>query len=512
VLEGLRFAVYRAALGAAMLSSFRSQRVTPVGTPVPATPGTRPFPVAFPGMPVPDLLDPIDLPAADAARLRRIETSARLLGVVDRIAPARTPPVPVGEDAYLKAIYTRLLRRAWPTGPSVPPELRGDPGRQPVDVPARLAVRGPFASYLRADARESDTYVLDVSWLLGYPVRPGLLAPGGAAVLRAEGWSLRTVRISRGGAGVTPAPWRGRLLEQDALLAGLNEDLTTFRHNVGVHLAVMTPFAIASIRRLDVDHPIRRLLHHCFHTVLVGNHELGSLQLGGPRGFATKVFSHDAPTVARMATDYLARFDFWDFEPPRQFASRGTTTTPFAYPYRDNVMELWHLTRGYAEDYLRLYLDDGSLSSDASVGAWLDDLDDLLPNGIRRAEQPVDVTWLARACATVIHLSTVEHDVLNNLAWDYCTPGWLVPTVVPLNGERMDQRRAFDLVATLIGTWKPYNMLLQTDLAEIANDGRGAVVMRRWLDGLGAVQRAMEARGADPGLVYPANLNVSVSN
>jgi hypothetical protein len=274
----------------------------------------------------------------------------------------------------------------------------------------------------------------------------------------------------------------------------------------------MTPFAVATQRRLGPDHPVRRLLHHCFHTVLVGNREVGLLQLGGPRGFAARIFSHDHATIARMADDYLARLDVWDLEPPTQFASRGTTTTPFAYPYRDNVLELWGPTRRYAEDYLRLYLDDDSPTADTDLAAWIDDLDRLLPNGIRRPGDRLDIAWLARVCATVIHLSTVEHDVLNNLTWDYSTPGWIVPAVVPLTGERMDQRRAFELLATLIVTWKPYNMLLTTDLPAIANDARGAAVMATWLDALRGIQRAMVARGDGPGLTYPANLNVSISN
>ncbi len=67
--------------------------------------------------------------------------------------------------------------------------------------------------------------------------------------------------------GVTPEHARA------AYLAALNEDLTTFRHNVSVHLAMLTSFALASTNHLEAAHPVRRLLHHCFHTVLIGNVE-----------------------------------------------------------------------------------------------------------------------------------------------------------------------------------------------------------------------------------------------
>jgi hypothetical protein len=113
----------------------------------------------------------------------------------------------------------------------------------------------------------------------------------------------------------------------------------------------------------------------------------------------------------------------------------------------------------------------------------------------------------------LIHVSTVEHDVLNNVVWNYSTLGWMIPTVAPLSGEAMDQRRAFDLLATLIGTWKPYNMLLTSDVPALALDERAAAVMAEWIGRLGRIQSEMDAAApCDLSLSYPANLNVSISN
>ena len=96
--------------------------------------------------------------------------------------------------------------------------------------------------------------------------------------------------------------------------------------------------------------------------------------------------------------------------------------------------------------------------------------------------------------------------------WNYSTLGWIIPTVVPLSGARMDQRRAFDLMATIIGTWKPYNMLLTADIPTLALDPAAADVMRRWIDRLERVQDDMAGGPADLSLSYPTNLNVSISN
>ena len=197
---------------------------------------------------------------------------------------------------------------------------------------------------------------------------------------------------------------------------------------------------------------MRRLLHHCFNTVLIGNVELASAQLSGPQGFAATIFSHEADELLRMVHDHLARFDFWDFEPDTQFERRGTTDTPFPYPYRDNVMRLWAPTCAYVEAYLRLYYAVRRRGCRGRRGSasWADELDRLLPNGIGIPVGGITFEWLTRLCATLIHVSIVEHDILNNVIWNYSTFGWLIPTVVPLSGEPMDKRRAFDMVATLI--------------------------------------------------------------
>jgi hypothetical protein len=460
-------------------------------------------------------------PVADhpRPRLSRIALTKRVLGLAGAIAPSHVPPVPDDEGRFLAAVYPRFFRRAWPTPPRVPPQLRGGDGAE-VDVVAELAVRGPFASYLRAasdkevDEGQASTadYVIDMAWMLAYRPAEGLARPGGKAILTVRDGRLATVTIR--GAAASAAPRNGSPEPaRAAFLAAMNEDLTTFRHNLSVHLVMLTSFAIATTNGLPATHPVRRLLHHCFHTVLIGNREVAELQLSGRRGFSARVFSHDHRALAAMAGDYLRRYDFWDFEPPAQFARRGTAETPFAYPYRDNVLRLWEVTRAYVGDYLDVYyVDDGSLQADARVAEWVAELDRLVPNGIGPAGGGITVDWLARLCATLIHVSTVEHDYLNNVVWNYSTLGWIVPTAVPLSGERMDRRRAFDLIATIIGTWKPYNMLLTADVPSLALDERARRVMEGWIRRLAQVQEEMAAEPLEPGVSYPANLNVSISN
>ncbi len=497
-----RFWLYRNVIALFTWLGFRSQKVLPLEAPVDGPVRFRPFADVFPDFPVRGLYAAETFPPGDHAesRLGRIAKTTRLLALVAKIAPRHTPPVPADEDAFLAVVYPKRFRRAWPNAPHLPAAL----AEEGSDVIAELAVGGAFASYLRR-ADDDGMYELDLSWIAGFDPVSSLARPGGKAVLAVEDGRLRTVEVQNEETSPTQA--------ERAFLAGLNEHLTTFRHNLSVHLAIVTSFALASTNELEGRHPVRRLLHHCFNTVLIGNRELAQAQLSGPTGFAATIFSHDADHLVRMAEAHLGTLDFWDFEPDEQFRNRGTTETPFAYPYRDNVLQLWAATRDYVESYLELYYDgDEAVRKDAQLSSWVTELDRLVPNGVAVPIGGITFEWLARACATVIHVSTVEHDIVNNVIWNFSMNGWVIPTVAPRSGERMDQRRAFDLIATTIPTWKPYNMLLTADVPSLALDERGAAVMKEWIARLDRIQDEMSRQPHDPSLCYPANLNVSISN
>ncbi|MGH9126884.1 MAG: lipoxygenase family protein [Acidimicrobiales bacterium] len=507
-LARLRFWMYRQIVAVFVWTDFKTQRVLPLRPPAEGKVEFRPYAESFPNLPLAGLYDPQTFPATEKARLRLLAISVTKAGMrlAQLVCPASTPPVPNDIDALVRAVYPRLFRSAWPHPPSVPEGLAAcGEGTSGPDVIAELAVRGPFASYLRR--ADTGGYEVDLSWMLDYPAKEGFARPGARASLETVDGRLRTVATSG-----SPA----------ALLAGWNEDLTTFRHNISVHLALLTPVALATTNHLGPSHPLRRLLQPCFQTVLIGNRELATLQLSGRRGFSVRIFSHDPEVLTDMASQRLCGFDIWDFEPPTHFARRATSKTPFPYPYRDNVLALYDETLQYVASYVALYYAaDSALDTDREVKGWLQQLDRLVINGISMPPDGLTRDWVSRLCATVIHTSTVEHDYLNNVAWDYSTLSWMVPVVVPLSGEAMDQRRAFDLLATLIGTWKRYNMLLTADLPSLALDEAARRLMQQWIDRLGTIQREMTGIYPDPGwypgrapqpLSFPANLNLSISN
>ena len=180
---------------------------------------------------------------------------------------------------------------------------------------------------------------------------------------------------------------------------------------------ILTDVAIATINRLNARHPVRRVLQHTFHTLLIGN--LENVQRPLRRGqelLGHALLPRRRGGRPRSPRGTCATSTSTTSTPDVQFDRRGTTETPFAYPYRDNVLELWAGEPRLRPDYLALYYpDDDAVRADAAIAGWADELDRLLPNPIARPEGGLTREWVARVCATVIHLSTVEHDILNNV-------------------------------------------------------------------------------------------------
>lgn len=296
MLNRSQFWFYRNLVALLEWRAFTTAQVIPLAPPVDGPVRFRPFSDGHPDLPVHGRHEAVTYPAEDRAepRLRGIRSGKRVLTLLSWIAPRHTPPVSRDLRGFLAVAYPFGLRRAWPTPPQVPPELASPAA----DVLAELAIRAPIGSYLRRRAGSGSdevAYELDLRWMTRYQARESLARPGGRALLAVRDGCLATAAIDH--ADVAPE------LARAALLAGLNEDLTTFRHNVSVHLGMLTSFALATTNELGARHPVRRLLHHCFHTVLIGNREVAEFQLAGARGFSTTIFSHDAAELTRMADD-----------------------------------------------------------------------------------------------------------------------------------------------------------------------------------------------------------------
>ena len=484
---------------------FRDYPIEPVAQPVDTEIDHVAHDDLWPDLPLPGVRVAASFIPSDHAERRRtkIRLQMWLRGLLVDLAPKDTAPVPSDEHAFLEAVYPTAFDRAGVRRPALPPELRDGPtGRRTCSRTGgsrslRLVPPAPDPGEVAAGEAAEDEYVVDLSHYLDLPAKPGLLRPGGKAVFTASESGLTTRTVIRDD-DVAPD------LARRAMVAGLTEDMTNFRHNLGTHNVALTDVAIATINRLPAHHPVRRVLQHTFHTLLIGNLENCNAHFAGAKSFSVTLFSHGPAEVAALAARHLREFDLLDLSPDLQFERRGTTSHAVPLPLprqRDGAVG--------GEPRLRPRLSRRLLrgrrgpSRRPRRGAWADELDRLLPNP---PERPDGLTreWVARVCATVIHLSTVEHDILNNVTWDYTTFGFVVPCVVPASGEHMDRLRALDMIAVLFVTWRPFNMLFESHIEDLAPDAAGRDVMLAWLDRLRGIQAAMEARGHDPSLAYPA--------
>jgi Lipoxygenase len=530
MLAGLRFRLYRWLLGSVTARGFRRQRVLPLELPAADHIEVEPL-----GPELPRLFGARNFPSTEHAgeRMRGIRLRALLLPFVQRIPAATTAPVATDQAGLLEQIYPKRYRQIWAQPPVVPPELEAD------DVLAALAVGGPFAMYLQrgstlrddvepdshgvgadeagADEADADEFVIDMRFFDAYAPKPGLVAPGGRAVFDVVDGHLRTRAIVHEGRLHAPGDESFDRAHR-ALLCALNTHLTTFVHNVTIHLGYITPMAVAATNELSPDHPIRRLLHPAFHTTLVGNHEIARFQIVGERSFATSLFSHDQPTLMRMIGEHLASFRIADLDPEDAFARRGLRDAGIELPFWDDSLALWRINLDYVERYVsRYFADDEAVASDPQLRAWTAELDRLLPSGLPddhgylSVGEPLSRAMLTRVCATLLHTSSATHDAVNNAVWDYSTPSYVVPTVVPQSLEPQDVRLSFDLLNTIIGTWKPYNMLID-GVSVLALDDEGRAIMDDYVEALRERQLVMDTEPRRPGRTYPDALNPSVSN
>jgi hypothetical protein len=345
-------------------------------------------------------------------------------------------------DAFLDQVYPSGLLAAWPTTPVIPPEFEVE------DMLAALAVNGPFAMFLE---KKNDTeYVMDVSFMEKYPVKKGLLKPGGTVTFEIVKGKLETRGILYQGNLSKPGTDIFNRASK-VFLCGMNTLSTTLLHNVTFHLSYVTPVVVSCTNELNPNHPIRRLLHPAGHTALIGNLEVGKLQIGGKNGFSTRLFSHEYPALCVMVNDHISKFKVAHLDPDHIFKTRGLVDAPIKLPYWGDEMALWSINKSYAEKYVNyFYANDQAVAADDELRRFADSLDRLLPAGLYDKDSyltsgmPWNRDSFIRFCATFIHVSSSIHDTLNNAVWDYSVHNAIVPTMAPENLEPQDVMYSFD--------------------------------------------------------------------
>jgi arachidonate 15-lipoxygenase len=468
-------------------------------------------------------------PKADRAkpRLLRIKITKFLTDLISGIN-FKLPPIPSDHEQYLKQVYPFFFKKAqqkvqgvvWREPPQIPPEIL-----KSQDLLATVAVVGPLADYIKKitpdeikrinsiqeNHVDEEAYTIALEEFSKYPVKEGLLPIGCTVIFKynKQKQQLETQSILYQDSLFTPLDELWNLLQKVALCT-LSTHLGIIKHNIYIHLIYVTDFTAITINKLKPEHPIRRLLHHCFQTALIGNYEISQLQIRGESSYCTRVFSYDYDTMIEMINEFCDYFDIRQMDPMLDAFRRGMDKPNFAYPFLENIKPLWSIIDNYVNKFVDHYYKD-DVQDDLQLLDWYNTLDQYIPNGIKAYVPTLNKDAVKKLCASFIYTSTVTHDTVNNVVWNYTALNQYIPTVVPSNCELPPINIAFDFVTTLIGTWKPFNMLLD-GISEVAPDKEGKQIMDEFVAALKQKQQQMSNEPFTYDKNFPKNLNYSVSN
>jgi hypothetical protein len=337
-----------------------------------------------------------------------------------------------------------------------------------------LRAQGPNPAWLRRAPElahlvgTDEVYAVDYRALLeGLPTRPGRSLSACAAIFVKSASGLRASGAVIDGLHVpaTDPRWaRARRYFHCAELH-VHEAVSHFlwTHVFGEKLLV------ATLRHLDVRHPVRRLLEPHFDGTLQANENSGR-RLLGVGGFFDTCFSAGWRGVAEL----LRRGDdAWRFERmvvPRDLESRGVAGLE-GYAYAEDALGYWRALERYAGGVIDAwYADDAAVRDDLEVAAWSRELTGWLGS---RGFPEVTGRAALTCVVTATLFNVVQHTLVNAQQYDgfgdparwpaaLCAPFESAEEGLPVGAEAVDAVRAtygFSIQYTVLGTslvdWHP---------------------------------------------------------
>ena len=418
------------------------------------------------------------------------------------------PAVDADPQRALKSAFTRLHRSRYPA-PELPPEFLGSP-----DL-GSLAVRGPYACYLE---RESDeVYQWDLMKLGQYEHHDGLQKLGAKVLFKVDPVrrALRAFQIDTalGSAGPTDPTCE---LSKKSALCSATTHMSLVRHFNWVHLANAAPLAVATRNRLGASHPLCRFLWPYLYGTQQSNDIItrGQMVRGGE---FESIFSLSFEGMCRLFEESHSEFPMVVNDPEQDARRRGIRQQGFDTPTQDNLEAIFDVLHTHARRYLQLYYPDalnhsGALliRNDASVLAWLDELNSLTPNGVEVTRADVTFDSLARLIARYMYMATVQHELLGSFVWDYQLWTHRQPVRVYSNG----QREPLDVYQRLVNA--NYNLNVHRrelihDFSYLALDERARAAFAEFNRNLSALQASMEREPWAVWKMYPDVLKVNIN-
>lgn len=476
---------------------------TVIGVPADGKRAVRlvPFTSKYPTIQIDGVVVADEVPADEVDKKKRLFTKLQHR-LVKWIPPTQEGLRSVAANAHtaLDDAYTPAHRRCFP-----------EPVRPSEAGLGALAVASPYASYLHATG--PGTFRWDLSVLADFECHAGLV-PLGAVVdftLDASTGGLEPVRIetNRGAAQPGTAGW---VDAERMAVCSITTHAAMVRHFNWLHLTAGQPLEAATRNRLPARHPIRRLLWpHVFGTH-AGN-ELVTEVLLCAGGDFDSIFSLTHRGMCRLFEATSTSFDLASINPGLDASRRGVAESGVATPAPDHWNTLYGVIFDHAQRYLSVYYaSDDDVVADQALGAWIDDLDQLLPNGTRGVlGSTVTVSGVASLLATVIYLATVEHEITGSGLWDYQLWSDTSPVRIYEDGRRLP----VDVYQRLVNANLTLNvhrtMLVNDDVIGVALDERGAWAFREFQQDLLGLQARLDRGTPAPWRLEPRNLKANIN-
>jgi len=500
------WALRRAFWNGLAIVKFRANR--PATIPVPTVEGPRINAVSlasqFRGIQIPNIRVADQVPEDEASKLKHVayDIQVALYGLFSPMQRG-LPSVDPDPQRALAAAYTPGHRRCFPP-PALPDEYRGT-----VDLGV-LAVASPYACYVERSAEGE--YQWDFRSLGRFEHHPGLRSLAVRVVFGVDGprRRLAATRIESELGVYRPGDPQWDLGVRLALCAATTH-VSLVRHFNGVHLAAGGPLAMATRNSLPAMHRLRRLLWpHVFGTQY--SNQLVTKGQMAPGGDFETIFSFTHGGMCRLFEDTYREYDLGVLDPAGDARRRGIAGQGFDTPALDNRQAHWDVMHAHADRYLRLYYaSDGELRADAAVQAWVQELDELIPNGVRKVlGADLTIAGLARLIASFIYLAAVEHEILGTGLWNYQMWTHVQPARVYHDGRR----EPLDVYQRLVNANFNLNVHrapLMQDFSYLALDPRGAEAFRQFLDDLRALEATVAVEPPAPWKMRPTILEANIN-
>ncbi|MBA2748341.1 MAG: lipoxygenase [Tatlockia sp.] len=196
-------------------------------------------------------------------------------------------------------------------------------------------------------------------------------------------------------------------------------------HLGGVHLR-MEPIAIATYRKLPLEHPLGALLRpHLEGTLYINDAAVKGLV--NPGGTVDRVASGTLESSLLLSIKGAKEYPFPFNESflPMTLKSRGVDDPHSLpdYPYRDDALLIWYAIHDWVSSYLKLfYKDDGAVQTNLEIQEWIKDL--TAPNGGQMTgigeitnDDPTPqirtLAYLIEAVTLIIFTGSVSHATVN---------------------------------------------------------------------------------------------------